>query len=96
MVEGNYIGTDATGSSDLGNSADGIEISGGAQSNVIGGLDPNARNILAGNDNDGIWITGSGTDLNIVQGNWIGIGTDSSALGNTFHGIGVEMEPLTT
>ena len=89
-VQGNYIGTDATGLLDRGNTSDGLVISGGAQYNTIGGTTGNHRNIISGNDNDGIWITGAGTDNNTVQGNWIGVDAAGGTLGNSYHGIGVE------
>ena len=38
MVEGNYIGTDASGNTPLGNGIDGVLITGGAHGNTIGGL----------------------------------------------------------
>ena len=62
----------------------------GAQNNTIGGLTVGERNIISGNDNDGIWITDSGTTGNVVRGNWIGYGSDGSAIGNSYHGIGIE------
>ena len=69
-VSANYIGTDLAGTADVGNDTDGVAIRGGAQANIVGGLTAGERNIIAGNDNDGIWITGVGTDDNLVQGNW--------------------------
>jgi len=84
-VSGNYIGTDATGSSDLGNGEFGVYISGGAQNNTIGGDTEGERNILSGNDWYGVFIDGNGTDGNTVSGNHIGIDTSGSfALGNTY------------
>ncbi len=90
IIQANYIGTDVTGMVDLGNASDGIVIKNGAQGNTIGGTTAAHRNLISGNDNDGIWITGSGTDSNIVQGNWIGLDSAGGALGNSYHGIGIE------
>ena len=89
-VQGNYIGTDSTGLLDRGNSEDGIVINNGATVNTIGGDTAAHRNIISGNDNDGIWITGSGTSDNTVQGNWIGLDAAEGSLGNSYHGIGVQ------
>ena len=52
-------------------------IEGGASANRIGTDgrsvdDAGQRNIIAGSDNDGIDIVGTGTDGNIVAGNFIG------------------------
>ncbi len=89
-VIGNYVGTDASGTADLGNSLDGVVIRNGAQSNIVGGATAADRNIISGNDNDGLWITGTGTSANEVRGNWIGFGSDGSSLGNAYHGVAVE------
>jgi len=87
-ISGNYIGTDALGSSDLGNSKHGVYIQGGAQNNTIGGDTPGERNIISGNDERGVVIRGTGTMSNTVSGNYIG--TDvagSSDLGNGQDGV---------
>jgi hypothetical protein len=76
IVQGNYIGTDITGTSALANSWDGIVI--GAANNTIGGTVAGARNLISGNAN-GIRINGSVATGNLVQGNYIGTkanGTD--------------------
>jgi CSLREA domain-containing protein len=75
VIEGNYIGIDVTGTSDLGNSQAGVYISSGS-SNTIGGTAEAARNVISGNDGSAIWI--SIADDNVVMGNYIGI--DASGL----------------
>jgi parallel beta-helix repeat protein len=87
MVQGNYIGTDLTGGVAIGNGVDGITIQ-GAVSNVVGGTDAVAGNVVSGNGGSGIQMVGTGTTDNLVQGNLIG--TDASgrsALGNALWGI---------
>jgi len=87
-VSGNYIGTDVNGTADLGNSSEGIRIAVGAQSNTIGGTTAGERNIISGNDIDGVRISGSGTDSNTVYGNYIGTDVNGTAdLGNSNHGV---------
>jgi hypothetical protein len=87
LVQGNFIGTDRTGTFDLGSAGDGIHIAGGASGNTIGGSAPLARNVIAGNDGDGIEITGNG---NTVAGNYIGLdATGGVALANGEQGIDV-------
>ena len=71
-IQGNYIGTNATGTSDIGNNV-GINLVGGANNNTIGGIVVGAGNVISGNDSDGLTIQGSGTSNNIVQGNIIGL-----------------------
>jgi len=81
-VQGNYIGTDATGTLDLGNSVDGVYIT-GAPGNTIGGTASGARNVISGNTDAGVIIDGSGATGNKVEGNYIGTdAAGSAALGN--------------
>lgn len=82
-VQGNYIGTDYTGTAGIPNSA-GIRI--GASSNTIGGTVQGAGNLISGNNGTGIDIGGTG---NVVVGNFIGTdATGTHALGNAI-GIGI-------
>jgi hypothetical protein len=75
-IKGCNIGTD--GVSDLGNEVFGILIQGGAN-NIIGGTTAADRNIISGNDGNGIVIQGTGASGNKVTGNFIGL----NALGDT-------------
>ncbi|HJT30908.1 MAG TPA: Calx-beta domain-containing protein, partial [Pirellulales bacterium] len=54
-IFGNKIGTDATGTSPLGNGGDGINIS-GSKNDVIGGVFPGGGNLISANGGDGIRI----------------------------------------
>jgi CSLREA domain-containing protein len=82
-VLGNYIGTNFKGTDDLGNDFDGVNISWGAQNNTIGGSTPAARNVISGNDGDGVRIEFDGTTGNTVSGNTIGLTASGTAkLGN--------------
>jgi len=91
-VEGNYIGTDGTGKLDFGNGDDGVFIT-NAPNNFIGGANETAgnllrRNVISGNDDDGVEIDGVEAKENKVQGNYIGLkfnGTEK--LGNTGAGV---------
>jgi parallel beta-helix repeat protein len=86
VIEGNYIGTDVTGTIAQGNS-DGIRIE-DAPNNLIGGNSPAARNIISGNERTGMEILWSGSVGNTVQGNYIGTdATGTAGLGNRTHGI---------
>jgi len=99
VVAGNLIGTDVTGTAALPNGDGGIDILNGASSNRIGfdGTSSAAvavleRNVISGNGSTagyaGIFLSGVGTDLNVVAGNYLGV--DSSGdrpLGNS--GVGV-------
>ena len=88
VVAGNDIGTDFFGQTSNPNDV-GVEIAAGATSNLIGASgqdgadDALERNIISGNSFAGVWITGSGTDQNVVAGNFIGTDvTGASAIGN--------------
>ena len=90
QIQGNLIGTDINGTADLGNTGNGVAISDSAfAANVtIGGTDPAARNVISGNDGNGIDLRGvTGT---MVQGNLIGTQIDGlSPLGNSGHGVNI-------
>ena len=87
VVQGNFIGTDKTGTLDRGNTDDGIWISGGT-GNTIGGAASGAGNVISGNNSDGIRLSGTSTTSNQIQGNYIGTSANGAAdLGNMFSGV---------
>ena len=80
VVVGNFIGTDATGTTALGNDDYGVVIgrsNPAASNNTIGGTVPSARNVISANSSGGIGIYGSG---NIAEGNFIGTDANGSSL----------------
>lgn len=94
VIRGNFIGTDVTGTSELGNNSAGIS----AESwTTIGGTAPGEGNVIAGNGHLGehevpigrqVWLTG---DHNTVIGNRIGTDhTGTVALGGSVS-AGVEI-----
>ena len=86
-VAGNFIGVDVTGVVALANSVYGILIQ-GAPANRIGGVVAGARNIVSGNADRGIVITGSGADNNVVIGNFVGTDVNgTNAIGNGTEGV---------
>ena len=88
-IAGNYIGTDRTGTVAVPNALSGVAIH-EASAVVIGGALDTQRNLLSGNGQAGIEITGvwDVQDSLIVQGNYIGTAADgSTALGNGLAGI---------
>jgi titin len=63
LIEGNFIGTDASATINLGNAADGVTIR-GASNNTIGGMAAGAGNTIAFNGNDGVLVdTGTGNAI---------------------------------
>jgi titin len=88
IVRGNYIGTNAAGTSAIPNAYQGVEIFGGAQGNTIGGTNSGARNVISGNTFDGVSLLDAGTTSNLVQGNYIGLNAaGSAALSNNGAGV---------
>ncbi len=87
-LEGNLIGTDATGLFDRGNGIHGVFVFGGAPDTTIGGSSAGAGNVIAANGGDGIRLQDAGTDDTIIRGNVIGFAADGSTpLGNGTAGI---------
>ena len=88
VFEGNFIGTDVTGNTALGNSSSGIFITVASNNTRIGGTTAAARNIISGNVGGGIAMFSS-TGI-VVQGNFIGTNaTGTAVLGNSSSGIRV-------
>jgi hypothetical protein len=91
-VQGNLIGTDATGTLNVGNTASGIQITGGAQTNAIGGTGAGEGNTIAYSGQDGVWVDGATTTQNPILGNLIydngGLGIDLAPDGVTSNDAG--------
>src|SRR5262249_34131981 len=93
--QGNYIGTNAAGTSAVANLQSGVLISGGATNNTVGGTTAAARNIISGNF-DGVQINAAGTSGNVVAGNYIRTDvTGSLAVSNNI-GVGISGAPNNT
>jgi len=95
QIQGNYIGTDATGTVALGNVEAGIAF-GGAMGGVIGGVTSGARNVIAGSgagasSGPGIVLFGVFLDGAQIQGNFIGTDASGNApLGNASSGVSAD------
>src|SRR5206468_5555237 len=90
IVQGNRIGTDVTGTKDLGNGSPGnvCGIAAASPGNIIGGTDPGAGNVISGNDGNGIEIDGAGCNNWRIQGNYMGTDiTGTEPLGNSGYGV---------
>jgi parallel beta-helix repeat protein len=83
-VQGNYIGTQADGTSPLGNNSDGIFIV-SAFNNTIGGVTAGAGNVIAFNHPYGVYIrSGTGNDIRV-----------NSIFDNDTYGIDLEPYDIT-
>jgi hypothetical protein len=92
VIEGNFIGTDRSGTSILapsgtptGNQRHGIDVEFGG--NTIGGTASGAANVIAGSGLDGIFRAASGGGGNLVEGNFIGTDAAGDNLGNASNGV---------
>jgi titin len=87
-VQGNFIGTDRSGTTALSNGQYGVYVFGACSGNLIGGNTAAARNVISANNADGVYLEGSGATQNRIDGNFIG--TDRSGtqpLGNGGAGV---------
>ena len=85
VVEGNFFGTDLTGTIRVGNAYNGVISE--SSNNRIGGTAPGARNVFVGQGNPPVALI-SGAIGNVVQGNLFGTDmTGTVRLGNIEDGI---------
>ncbi len=97
LIQGNYIGTDSSGTTALSNGTMGIRITGSAAGNTIGGATTGAGNLISGNANSGIYIDASNTT---VKGNLVGTNASGTAairngsLGSATGGIFIASEQV--
>jgi len=81
-ISGNYIGTDVTGTVDLGNLANGVDIFSGSTLNTVTG------NVISGNDLSGIRVDGAAQTFtnNLIGRN----AANSASIPNAQYGIALE------
>ena len=66
QIQGNFLGTDVTGTLDIGN------ISSGAVNNIVGETTFETRYLISGNGNIGVYIGDVGSNNNVIKGNYTG------------------------
>jgi parallel beta-helix repeat protein len=89
-LNGNFVGTNASGDAALGNAADGVLINGADGNSLIGCLanqDPFVYyNVVSGNGGNGVQVTNSNNVT--IQGNFLGIGANNASIvSNALNGI---------
>jgi len=86
IIAGNYLGTSTSGATDLGNGIFGV--SANAPGIRVGGTDAADRNIISGNEDDGVCVCAESADNVTVLGNYIGVNAaGTGALGNSGDGV---------
>ena len=91
ILEGNFIGTNPSGTQDLGNNQWGVTLEG--DDNQVGQGPRASRNLISGNEFDGILV--SGAQSAVVMNNLIGTTKDGkSPLGNEQDGVLVIDSPM--
>jgi CSLREA domain-containing protein len=93
VIQGNFVGTNAAGTLDLGVQAIGIEVTGNYS--TIGGTASGASNLVAHNAGTGILVNSNGMNAdffihNPIQGNRI---YANDAPGDPSHGLGIDVSP---
>jgi hypothetical protein len=73
LIQGNYLGTDPSGTASRPNAMEGIWIAPGGRDNLIGGSEPGEGNIISGNALFGLNIGGRNATGNVVKGNYFGV-----------------------
>lgn len=92
VVEGNFVGTDASGSMARPNgtgillAGQGLDPNLASRQNRIGGVTTAARNLVSGNMGDGI-VYFQISEHNVIEGNYVG--TDSTGLVALPNGVGI-------
>jgi parallel beta-helix repeat protein len=87
-LSGCWFGLGDTGTNSVPNAYQGIYLGGGASRNIIGGATAQARNVISGNAQYGVYLTGPGTTGNQISGNYIGTDfSGSNAVPNGKSGI---------
>ncbi|MBS1794985.1 MAG: right-handed parallel beta-helix repeat-containing protein [Acidobacteria bacterium] len=96
IVKGNLIGTNAAGTTDAGNVI-GISITEGS-SVIVGGSAAADRNVIAGNDTEGVTIGNVSANLFTdaqIQGNYIGLAADGTTVLANGRGIHTQLNAST-
>ena len=84
-VAGNYIGLNAAGTGDLGNTNNGVSMELSTSSNTVGGTTSASTNVISGNTNG---VNLASANSNIISGNYIGTTyTANAALANGNDGV---------
>ncbi len=85
-IQGNFIGTDATGNHVIPGRFAGVEVGSNSTNTKIGGSNPGEGNVIGGYSSG---ITLGNSSGSIIQGNSIGVGADGHTPVSNGYGIGI-------
>lgn len=92
----NKVGISENGTAAIPNLWNGLALTDNASSNQIGDpVDPDLGNIFSGNDGCGVAVV-SGAHDNVLDGNYIGLGTESAVVPNSLAGVCLDGAGATT
>jgi CSLREA domain-containing protein len=87
VVEGNYIGTDFTGSSAVTNGGNGVWID-NAPNTQVDGTTAAGLNVISGNTGSGVYVSGINSNGSVIQGNHLGTSlSGENIIPNTSNGV---------
>jgi hypothetical protein len=87
VIQGNYLGTDPSGTVARANGEGGLMIY-GSPGNLVGGTTALERNLISGGNQNGIYLSTSAATGNVISGNYIGTSvTGLAGLGNVYNGL---------
>jgi CSLREA domain-containing protein len=89
QMQGNYIGTDASGSAALPNTVCGVYLANNTDGNTIGGTAAGARTVISGNFSSAVVIANQANG-NQVLGNYIGTNASGSAALGNVQGVSIQ------
>ena len=95
VIYNNLVGLSPNGQGGLSNRVHGIDLNYGASYNVVGGVGPGERNVIAGNNGSGAEVSHTGdTTQNQIIGNYIGTDAGGNAApafaANGGHGVSLK------
>jgi hypothetical protein len=94
VVQGNFIGTDSTGGTGLGNANNGVLINNGAANNTIGGTGGVGGNTIAFNGGTNLTFAGVAVANATAGSGNVDAGTGNTILSNNIHsnsGLGIDL-----
>jgi titin len=89
-LAGNYVGLSPAGPP-LPNGFAGVALEAGVSGNSVGGPTAAYRNVISGNAVDGVYLTGAGTNSNVIESDYVGTDPSGNAAApNRANGVAIQ------